>query len=112
MLQPPRRPAAHAATQPAAVVTPDRFGASEHLAMYESLLADRPDPGWLVVRSDPSAALLEVLFANATRWTAVSHLAGDRQELVVVIEKREPLRRRVSDRRIAVRGRTASLFNR
>jgi acyl-CoA synthetase (AMP-forming)/AMP-acid ligase II len=59
------------ATQPAVVVTPDRFGATDHLAMYEALLADRPGPGWLAVRSDPSAAL-------PTRATAFeSLLDGD-----------------------------------
>src|SRR5690606_725459 len=39
------------------VVTPDRFGWSDHLATYEELLAERPGPEWLVVRSDPTTVL-------------------------------------------------------
>jgi len=36
-------------TQPKVVVTPDELRGTDHLAMYSQLLADRPDPLWLVV---------------------------------------------------------------
>jgi len=42
------------ATEPAVVVTADRFGHSDHLATYEGLLADRPGPRWLVVGDTPA----------------------------------------------------------
>lgn len=46
------------ATDPAVVVTADRFGHADHLAVYEGLLADHPgDPLWLVVGDTPAAAL-------------------------------------------------------
>ena len=35
--------------EPDVVVSVDRFGATDHLATYSELLADRPDPVWLVV---------------------------------------------------------------
>ncbi|HET6950376.1 MAG TPA: AMP-binding protein [Acidimicrobiales bacterium] len=44
-------------TDPAVVVTPDRFGPTDHLAMYEHLLADRPGVRWLVAAADPGVAL-------------------------------------------------------
>jgi acyl-CoA synthetase (AMP-forming)/AMP-acid ligase II len=37
------------ATEPSVVVTPDRFGYTDHLGMYDELLAHRADPLWLVV---------------------------------------------------------------
>jgi acyl-CoA synthetase (AMP-forming)/AMP-acid ligase II len=45
------------ATDPSVVVTADRFGLTDHLANYTTLLADRPDPLWLVVGSNPAADL-------------------------------------------------------
>jgi len=45
------------ATEPKVVVTPDRFGWSDHLATYQELLAKRPVESWLVVRSDPATSL-------------------------------------------------------
>jgi acyl-CoA synthetase len=36
------------ATEPAAIVTPDRFGHTDYLATYEDLLARHPVPLWLV----------------------------------------------------------------
>ena len=36
------------ATEPAVVITPDRFGHTDHLAMYDELLAAHPDTLWLV----------------------------------------------------------------
>ena len=41
------------ATEPAAVVTADRFGHNDYLAVYEDLLARRPVPLWLVVGDTP-----------------------------------------------------------
>jgi acyl-CoA synthetase (AMP-forming)/AMP-acid ligase II len=43
------------ATEPAVVVTPDRFGYTEHLAMYDELLARRSEPAWLVVNTASTA---------------------------------------------------------
>ena len=37
------------ATRPDVVVTPERFGHTDHLAMYETLLAAHPSARWLVV---------------------------------------------------------------
>jgi acyl-CoA synthetase (AMP-forming)/AMP-acid ligase II len=45
------------ATQPAVVVTPDRFGHIDHLEIYREALARRPGPDWLVVGSTPAADL-------------------------------------------------------
>ncbi len=45
------------ATAPAVVVTADRFGHVEHLALYEDVLARHPGPRWLVVGDTPAAAL-------------------------------------------------------
>jgi acyl-CoA synthetase len=45
------------AAQPDVVVTADRFGRSDHLAVYEDLLSRRSAPAWLVVGNTPSAAL-------------------------------------------------------
>ena len=42
-------------TQPKVVVTPDGFRGVDHLAMYSSLLAARPDPLWLVVSTSSTA---------------------------------------------------------
>lgn len=48
-------------TDPAVVVTPDRFGHSDYLAVYEGLLAaaerDEPAPLWLVVGDTPPSEL-------------------------------------------------------
>ncbi|HUR76971.1 MAG TPA: AMP-binding protein [Acidimicrobiales bacterium] len=44
-------------TDPAVVVTPDRFGFTDHLAMYDALLESRPGPRWLVVASAEAAPL-------------------------------------------------------
>ena len=48
---------------PAVVITADRFGLTDHLAVWEGLLADRPGPRWLVVGDTPAASLP----ARATR---------------------------------------------
>jgi acyl-CoA synthetase (AMP-forming)/AMP-acid ligase II len=40
-------------TSPAVVVTPDRFAHNDHLALYDSLLAERPGSRWLVAGSTP-----------------------------------------------------------
>jgi acyl-CoA synthetase (AMP-forming)/AMP-acid ligase II len=45
------------ATDPAVVVTADRFGHTEHAAIYDEVLERRPVPLWLVVRSDPDGPL-------------------------------------------------------
>ena len=45
------------ATDPSVVVTADRFGHADHLAVWEGLLADRPRPRWLVVGETPPATL-------------------------------------------------------
>jgi acyl-CoA synthetase len=44
-------------TDPAVVVTPDRFGVTDHLSMYEELLAGRPGVRWLVATTEPNAML-------------------------------------------------------
>jgi acyl-CoA synthetase (AMP-forming)/AMP-acid ligase II len=44
------------ATAPAVVITPDRFGHTDHLAMYDDLLAAHPDTHWLVA-DDPTTDL-------------------------------------------------------
>jgi acyl-CoA synthetase (AMP-forming)/AMP-acid ligase II len=44
-------------TDPDVVVTVDRFGATDHLATYESLLADHPGSRWLVVGDTPARGL-------------------------------------------------------
>jgi len=44
------------ATEPAVVVTPDRFGHTDHLAMYDDLLTAHPDTLWLVA-ADASTEL-------------------------------------------------------
>ena len=59
------------AAEPAVVVTPDRFGLTDHLAMYDDLLTTRPGPRWLVVASDPSSTLP----SRATRFDGL--LDGD-----------------------------------
>lgn len=43
--------------EPDVVVTPDRFGHTDHLAIYDELLTQRPGPRWLVVGETPSSAL-------------------------------------------------------
>ena len=45
------------ATEPDVVVTVDRFGYTDHLAVYPDLLARRGDPLWLVVGDTPAASL-------------------------------------------------------
>lgn len=52
-------------TSPKVVVTADRFGHSDHLALYDALLADRPDTLWLVAGETPR----DRLPARATRLT-------------------------------------------
>ncbi|MEX2293903.1 MAG: AMP-binding protein [Acidimicrobiales bacterium] len=45
-------------TKPACVVTPDRFGHTDHLALYEGLLPSRGEaPLWLVVGDTPASDL-------------------------------------------------------
>jgi acyl-CoA synthetase (AMP-forming)/AMP-acid ligase II len=44
-------------TDPKVVITPDQFGHVDHLTMYDALLADRPDPLWLVAAATPDRAL-------------------------------------------------------
>jgi acyl-CoA synthetase len=53
--------------QPSVVVTPDRFGFTEHLAMYDELLATRPGPTWLVTTLDDGLELPE----RATRFESL-----------------------------------------
>ena len=43
-------------TDPDVVITADRFGVADHLAVYDALLADRPRPRWLVVGDSPLPA--------------------------------------------------------
>ena len=45
------------ATDPSVVVTADRFGHSEYLGTYETLLAERPDATWLVAGDTPTDEL-------------------------------------------------------
>jgi acyl-CoA synthetase (AMP-forming)/AMP-acid ligase II len=45
------------ATQPDVVITPDRFGAADHLATYDQLLQEHPVPLWLVVGDTARASL-------------------------------------------------------
>jgi acyl-CoA synthetase len=45
------------ATEPAAIVTPDRFGHTDYLATYEDLLARHPVPLWLVAGETAAADL-------------------------------------------------------
>ncbi|HKY14279.1 MAG TPA: AMP-binding protein [Microthrixaceae bacterium] len=59
------------ATTPDVVVTPDRFGHTDHLAVYEELLARRPGPRWLVAADDSTGPLP----ASATRFSDL--LDGD-----------------------------------
>ncbi|MGH9273960.1 MAG: AMP-binding protein, partial [Acidimicrobiales bacterium] len=56
-------------TAPEVVVTPDRFGHSDYLTVYEKLLADGPAPLWLVV-GDTKAADLP---ATATPFEELLH---------------------------------------
>ncbi len=56
-------------TQPDVIVSADRFGHADHLALYDGLLADQPEPLWLVAgdtapdalpaRATPFASLLD-----------------------------------------------------
>ena len=45
------------ATDPAVVITADRFGLTDHLAVWEGVLAERSGPRWLVVGDTPAASL-------------------------------------------------------
>jgi acyl-CoA synthetase (AMP-forming)/AMP-acid ligase II len=45
------------ATDPDVIVTADQFGHVNHLEMYDVLLADRPEPRWLVAGATPNEAL-------------------------------------------------------
>jgi acyl-CoA synthetase (AMP-forming)/AMP-acid ligase II len=45
------------ATEPAFVITPDRFGLSDHLATWEALLERHAGPRWLVVGDTPAHEL-------------------------------------------------------
>ena len=45
------------ATRPAVVVTADRFGRTDHLAVHRELMARHPVPHWLVVGDTPAGAL-------------------------------------------------------
>jgi acyl-CoA synthetase len=45
------------ATDPAVVITADRFGLTDHLATWDGLLADRPGPRWFVVGDTPAGSL-------------------------------------------------------
>jgi acyl-CoA synthetase (AMP-forming)/AMP-acid ligase II len=42
---------------PDVVVSAEQFGQTDHLGLYQSLLADRPGPRWLVVGDTPAAGL-------------------------------------------------------
>jgi acyl-CoA synthetase len=44
-------------TEPDVVVTADRFGRADHLALYSELLGGRPETLWLVVGSTPAGEL-------------------------------------------------------
>ncbi|HEX8803983.1 MAG TPA: AMP-binding protein [Acidimicrobiales bacterium] len=55
------------ATEPDVVVTADRFGHVDHLALYEDVLARRAAPLWLVAGATPAGALP----AAATPFTAL-----------------------------------------
>ncbi|HUA96628.1 MAG TPA: AMP-binding protein, partial [Acidimicrobiales bacterium] len=44
-------------TEPDVVVTADRFGRADHLALYSELLGGRPETLWLVVGSTPAGDL-------------------------------------------------------
>ena len=44
-------------TSPQVIVTADEFGRADHLALYDTLLADRPEPLWLVVGDTPRGSL-------------------------------------------------------
>ena len=69
--------------EPKVVVTPERFGSVEHVAMYEQLLRDHPVPTWLVV--DDGGAPLP---AGATRFADL--LDGDCIEGPAAIDPDEP----------------------
>ncbi len=45
------------ATSPDVIVTADRFGHADHLAVYEALLSERPGPLWLVAGETAPGAL-------------------------------------------------------
>lgn len=72
-------------TDPAVVVTPDRFGLAEHVTMYESLLAEHDgDPLWLVVGDTPA----DDLPAAATAFDAL--LGGDAIDGPVAVDPDAP----------------------
>ncbi len=56
--------------RPTVVVTADRFGHSDYLATYESLLAEHPVATWLVVGDTPSEALPPVRDPSGRWWAA------------------------------------------
>ena len=56
LLRRPRRSTTSSAPpHPQVVVTPDRFGHNDHLAIYDDAARRRPGPHWLVVGSTPAA---------------------------------------------------------
>jgi acyl-CoA synthetase (AMP-forming)/AMP-acid ligase II len=59
--------------QPDVVVTADRFGHTDHLAMYEALLTGDAAPPWLVVGETPAADLPDA----ATPFADLLDLRGD-----------------------------------
>lgn len=58
------------ATEPDVIITADRFAHTDHLANFESLLADRPGPRWLVAGETGPKALPARAEALATRLDA------------------------------------------
>ena len=61
------------ATEPAVVITPDRFGHTDHVAMYDELLAAHPDTHWLDAIEHETAELAVAVAAAraskpARRW--------------------------------------------
>ena len=54
-------------TRPAVVVSPDRFGHTDHLELYREVLAEHPGPEWLVVGDTPPVDLP----TGATPFTAL-----------------------------------------
>ena len=65
-------------TAPDVVVTADRFGHTDYLAIYETLLADRPGPLWLVVGDTPAADAPAARHAVRRRCSTASPSPGPR----------------------------------